>query len=397
MAGYIDRRRAGTLMAEQGLSALVLAQPETIQWAAGVFPGVASFWRRAGAAFLVIPADDTVPVTAIVGDLQAKSFAAQSGIADVRTHRLWVDTTRFPFDDNAPKRQPRPAQYDFAAVLTQLQDVLAERGVLNNVIGLELGFIPAADFARLQALPVIWADCTRLVERLRAVKRPEEITKLRRAAEYSVSGLSVLVVAIEPGMGAAAMTAIWKDAAFAEARRRNEPVPQSAWAYIAVGGDGFAPGGPAQAGDIIKIDIGCIIDGYSSDFARTAVMGQPSDNARRIFDALHNAFDTGLSRITPGARLADIYRVTAESMWNAGFETWARGHLGHSLGASIWSEEWPFISQDSDAVLEENMVIAFETPWYLDGLGGFIIEDQLLVTAQGVEVMSLYPRELIAL
>ncbi len=384
-------------MAEQGLSALVLAQPETIQWASGAFPGVASFWRRAGAAFLLIPADDAVPVAAIVGDLQARSFAAQSGIADVRTHRIWVDTASFPFDDSAPKRQPRPVQYDVSAVLALLKDVLAERGLLNRRIGLELGFISAADFGAFQAIPVTWADCTRLVERLRAVKRPEEIAKLRRAVEYSVSGLSALVDAIEPGMDAAAMTAIWKDAAFAEARRRNEPMPQSAWAYIAVGGDGFAPGGPAQAGDIIKIDIGCVIDGYSSDFARTAVIGKPSADARRIFDALLKAFDTGVSRIEPGARLSDIYRATADSMWNAGFETWARGHVGHSVGASIWSEEWPFISADSDAVLEENMVIAFETPWYLTGLGGFIIEDQLRVTAQGVEVMSVYPRGLIGL
>ena len=71
-------------------------------------------------------------------------------------------------------------------------------------------------------------------------------------------------------------------------------------------------------------------------------------------------------------------------MWDQGFETYARGHFGHGVGASIWSEEWPFISADSDAVLEPGMVMAFETPWYIDGLGGFIIEDQVLITETGV-------------
>ena len=94
MPGYLNRRRAAKLMQEQGLSALVLAQPESITYATGAFPGVASFWRRAGSAFAVVPADETAPLAAIVGDLQVNSFAAQSGISDVRSHRIWVETAR---------------------------------------------------------------------------------------------------------------------------------------------------------------------------------------------------------------------------------------------------------------------------------------------------------------
>ena len=84
-------------------------------------------------------------------------------------------------------------------------------------------------------------------------------------------------------------------------------------------------------------------------------------------------------------------------MWNQGFETYGRGHFGHGVGASIWSEEWPFIAAGSDAVLEPGMVLAFETPWYIEGLGGFIIEDQVLITATGCEVMAPSPREMIFL
>ena len=80
-------------MAEQELDALVLAQPETIKYATGAFPGVATFWRRAGAAFVVVAGD--APMTAIVGDLQAMAFRAQSKIEDVRAHRIWVETGHF--------------------------------------------------------------------------------------------------------------------------------------------------------------------------------------------------------------------------------------------------------------------------------------------------------------
>ena len=396
MPGFLNRHRATQLMQEQGLDALVLAQPESIHYATGAFPGVATHWRRAGAAFVVVPADEHAPLAAIVGDLQARSFAAQSGIADVRSHRIWVETGTYPdADPTKLARTPRPAQYDLGASLALLRDMLAERGLLHSRIGLELGFVSAADYPAFDAIAVDWQDCTRIVERLRSIKAPLEIERLRHAAHYSSAGLSHLVQSIEAGMDAAAMAEIWKGAAFAEARRLGHPVPQSAWSYISVAGDGFAPGAPAKAGDLIKIDVGCVVAGYSSDGGRTAVLGLPQPDAVRIHEALHRAFDTGFTMLKPGTPLADIYRATALSMWDQGFEAYGRGHFGHGVGASIWSEEWPFISAESAAVLEPNMVLAFETPWYIDGLGGFIIEDQVLITDTGCDVMAPLPRDLL--
>lgn len=395
MPGFLDRHRAARLMAAEGLDALVLTQPESITYAAGAFPGVATFWRRAGAAFLLVPSAPHAPPVAIVGDLQAGQFARQSGLADVRSHRIWVESMPYPAGlTDGPKRTPRPAQFDLAATLALLAEALNEKGLVGGRIGLELGYVAAADFPAFEALPVRWADCTRLVERLRAIKAPAEIDLLRLAATYARAGLLAVFDAVRPGMDAVAMTAIWRDAAIAEAARLGQTSPQSSWAYVSVAGDGFAPGGPAQDGDVIKFDVGCVLCGYSSDGARTVVLGQPHPAAVRIYDALHRAFDVGFAMLRPGTPLAEIYRATAAAMWAQGFETYGRGHFGHGVGSSVWSEEWPFISADADAIVEEGMVLAFETPWYLDGLGGFIIEDQVLITAAGPEAMAPLPREL---
>ena len=397
MPGYLNRHRASKLMAEQGLSALVLAQPESITYATGAFAGVASFWRRAGAAFVLVPADETAPLTAIVGDLQAKAFREASGISDTRSHRIWVEADKFPLGtEGKPQRTPRPAQFELQQSLALLGEALADRGLTKTRIGLELGFIPASDFSAFAALPAIWEDCTNLVEQLRAIKTEAEITKLRHAAQCAAEGVKVLIEAIKPGMTARDMAVIWREAALSSAGARNLPPPQSTWSYIAVGGDGFAPGGPAQLGDIIKIDVGTVIDGYSSDGARTAVLGKPSGDATKIFDALHRAFDAGLALIEPGNPLSQVYFATARKMWEQGYETYGRGHFGHGVGASIWSEEWPFISAEATTVIEPNMVLAFETPWYIEGLGGFIIEDQLLITEDGFEVMAPLERGLLA-
>src|SRR6185312_4259083 len=108
-----------------GLDALVLSQPESISYATGAFPGVATYWRRAGAAFVVVPADANAPLGAIVGDLQAKAFAVQSGITDVRSHRIWVEAGPYPEKPGPTRvvRSPRPAQYDAAASLNLLRDM----------------------------------------------------------------------------------------------------------------------------------------------------------------------------------------------------------------------------------------------------------------------------------
>jgi Xaa-Pro dipeptidase len=395
-------------MAEQGIDALVLAQPETIKYATGAFPGVATFWRRAGAAFVVVPRDG--PMTAIVGDLQAEAFKAQSSITDVRTHRIWVETGHFnqhgeiaealvasDVANGKPMRQSRPAQYDLHASLGLLHEVLSERGLVNACVGLELGFVAARDFPVFtEMMPhVTWIDATNLVERLRSIKSPHEINVLRTAAELSGTGLRALTQAITPGMDAARMTEIWRTAALTEAKHRRLPIPVSTWAYIAVAGDGFTPGGPAQIGDLIKIDVGCVIDGYSSDGGRTAVLGKAGPTARKVYDALHRSFDAGIALLQPGISLSAVYRAAAKTMWDSGFTTYGRGHFGHGVGASIWSEEWPFISADTTAVAEPGMVLAFETPYYIAGLGGFIIEDQFLVTETGIEVMAPSPRHLI--
>ena len=412
--GFLNRQRAGKLMAEQGLDALVLAQPETLFYATGAFPGVATYWRRAGAAFAVVPADPAAPLAAIVGDLQAAAFGAQSGIQDVRSHPIWVEASWFDRTSDSPgdvaaslrrhdlnagkrERSPRPAQFDPSVSLGLLRDILGEQGLLKARIGLELGFVAASDYPAFQvAMPqVAWADATRLVEQLRSIKAPAEIERLRIAAELSVAGVSALARAIKPEMKAAGMTALWREAALAEAARRKLPPPDSTWAYIAVGGDGFAPGGPARSGDLIKIDVGCVVGGYSSDGGRTAVLGRAGVAERTVYNALRAAFDAGLAVLRPGEPLAGVHRAVSQSMWRAGFTTYGRGHFGHGVGASIWSEEWPFLSADASAVAEPGMVLAFETPYYIAGLGGFIIEDQVLVTGTGIEVMAPSPRELI--
>jgi Xaa-Pro dipeptidase len=408
MPGFLDRVVAARLMNEQGLRALVLVQPESIQYATGAFPGVATLWRRGGAAALLVPADPVVPMAAIVGDLEADGFRQVSGIEDVRSHPIWVETTATTLGGgdvvgaiaaSNRHRSPgftRPASFEPAIALALLRDAMAERGLDKGRIGLEFGFLPVADMPAFdKALPnVRWRDASPIVARLRMIKHPAEIRLLRLAADLTTAGLRHVLDNLAPGIDAAALAAQWSEAIDREALRRGVKEPVSSWAYIAVGPDGFAPGGPAQRRDIVKIDVGAVVSGYSADMARTAVIGRPTPDQRRVHAALLDAFEEGIAALEPGRPLREAHRAATAAMHRAGFVSYSRGHFGHSLGATLFNEEWPFISADSDVALEPGMVIAFETPYYIRGLGGFIIEDQFLVGETGLELMSPLPRAL---
>ena len=102
-----------------------------------------------------------------------------------------------------------------------------------------------------------------------------------------------------------------------------------------------------------------------------------------------------LSALRPGQPLGQAHAAATRTMHAAGFTSFSRGHFGHSVGAGVFSEEWPFIAAGSDVQLEPNMVIAVEAPYYVRGIGGFIIEDQFLVREDGLELLSPLPRDLL--
>lgn len=400
MPGHLDRGRAGRLLAEAGLDGLLLTSPEAIRYATGAGPGLAANWRRGIAAAVLVPADPAIPLAAAVGDLDAAGFAAVSGIADVRAHPIWVDTASVPPGGDALAAlgalapRARPGTFDAGAVPASLRDMLAARGLTGGAIGFERDILPANDADRLAAALDGHArlrDASELLRRLRAVKTAAEIALLERASRLAEAGIAHAAAALRPGLDAAAVTALWREGV----ARAGGPPPDDTWAYVTVGPHGFGPGRAAQQGDLVKMDMGCVIAGYSSDGARTFALGQPAAAARRVHAALLAGFEAGWPMLRPGVALPDIHHAVTRAIRAEGLPGYARGHFGHGLGASAWSEEWPFIAADCDHVLEAGTVLAFETPYYVDGLGAFMIEDQLLVTEDGPRPMIDLPRRLV--
>lgn len=406
MPAHLDRAHAERLMQAAGIDALVLLSPEAFRHATGAPPGVATMWRKAGAVAALIPADAAAPETAVASDLFAPAFRSESHITDLRTHPIWVEATVAPELDPAADaaaqmadhwrsegRGPdfrRPATFDARVTWRHLRDALAERGLQGGRVGVEMSAISANDWPVMatELAPATLVDATRIAQELRAIKSPAEIASLRRAVQLAERGIAAVQAAIAPGVLRRDLAAVWEEA-IAQASAKL-PLTGS-WEYISVGSDPWGGDARAGPGDVIKVDVGCLIDGYTSDTGRTYVLGPPSRAVREIHGALMAGFEAGLARLTPGTPLAEVHLATTEAIRARGFAGYARGHFGHGLGTGPGSEEWPFIAADSDMHVTPGMVLAFECPWYITGLGGFIIEDQIEITEHGPVQMNNLP------
>jgi Xaa-Pro dipeptidase len=407
--GFVDRDRASRLMQAAGVDALLLAGPESFAYATGAPAGVAANWRRLGPALALLPADPAMPVGAVVSDLFA---GAAAGCAPLRVTPIWVDATSvaplLPCDEHAGALIARadaargagfrrPATFDRSDALILLREVAEAMGLSRARIAVELRAVPAADAPALSAaLPeAVLSDGSHLLDRLRAVKSPREIALLREAGAITEAALAALIPAMRGGATRAALgRAFLSHVAAAPAS-----APLTAWEYVGFGPSPWATRDPLQPGDAVKADVGAVVGGYTADLARSFTLGPAPRLARELHAALLAGFRAGRPLFRPGTRLADIHATVLRAVHDAGFPSYARGHFGHGLGASIWSEEWPYVAADSDAVLEPGMVMAFETPWYVDGIGGVIIEDMLLITEDGAETLAgaALPHDLIEL
>jgi Xaa-Pro aminopeptidase len=276
-----------------------------------------------------------------------------------------------------------------------LADLLQEKGLRPARIGVDLEFMPAADFEALKtSIPSIrWVDGSLVLRRLRAIKTPREIERLRHAAMAAEAGLMRMMEAVSLGTSVASLSAAWKAGA-QEAAATGGFSLSGHWDYISVGPDLSNGAAKVTPGALIKADVGTLVEGYSSDGARTVTYGPASPLADDIFKALETAFHAGLDEITPGKTFGAVHDAMLRSMRRDGFGEYYRGHFGHSVGGGVGIEEWPFFSSGNSEIIEADMVVALEAPFYGQNFGALMIEDQFLVTPNGTQCMNSLPRGL---
>ena len=232
-----------------------------------------------------------------------------------------------------------------------------------------------------------------LVELLRRVKEPGEVARIRAACAIADDALAALLPTL-------ADRPTERDFALdleVEMRRRGAS-GNSFDPIIASGPNGAKPHARPSArrverGELIVIDFGCIVDGYCSDMTRTVSVGDPGPEARRVWDVVRESQWAGREAVRAGADCAAVDRACRDVIVAAGWgDSFVHG-TGHGVGLEI--HEAPRVAASARDTLESGSVVTVEPGVYLPGVGGVRIEDTVVVTPDGADPLTEFPKDLV--
>lgn len=168
-------------------------------------------------------------------------------------------------------------------------------------------------------------------------------------------------------------------------------------AYGANGADGHHEGDDTQLkpGDSIVIDMGGLYKGYCSDMTRTVFYKEVSPLQKEVYQLVRKANEAAEAMIKPGVRLCDIDRVARDLIAGGGYVAEFNHRLGHFIGRDV--HEYGDVSANFDLKVEEGMIFSIEPGVYIQGEFGVRIEDLVLVTKDGCEVLNTYSKDLLVI
>jgi Xaa-Pro aminopeptidase len=382
VAEYASRyARAIRLMEEAGLDALLLTHELNVRYFSGY---LTILWEsRFRSLMLLLPRDPSLGPTLIVPGQETGNAVGTS----------WVpDRVIYPDQEN-------PIPY--------LIGSLRDKGLAAGRLGMELGFgqrlgMTQVDFEALRGglADAEIASATELLQTVRMIKSPGEVERIRRACEISQGAVREGFGELREGMTEKELAAILGAAMYrggAELSSRPSFLTVSSYPGRPKMVNSLASDYAVRSGDMVMLDGGATYGGYATDFIRQACLGEPSDDQRRWFDICIEANDACIAAVAPGASGADVYE--------AGLGVFERHDLakynlinivGHSTGMEV--HELPWLGErdvvySADTRLEPGMVLCVEP--VIAGMDGpswhagiFIVEDKLLVTDTGCEVLT---------
>ncbi|MBI3753035.1 MAG: aminopeptidase P family protein [Deltaproteobacteria bacterium] len=230
------------------------------------------------------------------------------------------------------------------------------------------------------------------IDKIRSTKDTEELKVIKKAIHLSSIGFDTAMNCITPG-------ALERDVAFAAemAMRKNGAQGLSFDIIVASGKRAAFPHGKAsqkkiRRSEMVIVDLGAQYNGYHSDETCTFVVGKPDKRQKKVYHAVKDAHDKAIEAVSPGVKASYIDSVARDFIQHAGYGKYFGHGTGHGVGLQV--HERPTISPYNDEILEEGMVFTIEPGIYIPDWGGVRIEDMVLVTRDGCEVLTEVSKEM---
>jgi Xaa-Pro aminopeptidase len=321
------------------------------------------------------------------------NFTGSAGIVIISDSEAKL-LTDFRYVDQAREQAKNYEFVLYSRSIEELSEQVEKMGIKK--LGFEQDHLTHGEFIKFKdKLDVELVPTSGVIEKLREVKTEEEISILRTAAQIADTAFAHIIEYIRPGITE-------KDVANElEFIMRKEGAASSGSNIIVASGyrsalpHGVASNKIIEKGETVTLDFGALYEGYRSDMTRTVAVGDPGDKLKEIYQIVLEALDRGVSGLKPGISTKEVDALPRDYIKSKGYGEYFGHGAGHGIGLDI--HENPFFSTKGDSFVEAGMVVTVEPGIYLPQHGGVRIEDDVLITDNGHEVLTHSPRELIIL
>lgn len=346
-------------MTREGLDALISSSPENLAYTVGFVVPSQLLMRWRHAMCIVTESGRTTMLTI---DMEETTVRAHVRLDQLHVYREFTDNP-----------------------ILELTHALMAQGLGSSTIGLEMDYLSAQDYQTLyQAMPqATFVPADTLFRKLRQIKTMSEVDTLRTLSRITDSAIGATLSAAMPGMTELELAGQLTGRIFSEGADDFKLM------IIASGQRSQYPNvGPTAkklvAGDLIRMEIFGVRNGYHAGVCRTAVMGHPTTEQTQIWHNLIECKYLVMKMIKPGANARQIYERFLQKFAELGLEPIS--FVGHGIGVDLHEE--PYLGRYGDSTLEAGMVLAIEPLVYIPGRMGLQNKDMLLVTDDGCELLS---------
>ena len=381
--------RIKELLCEKGLDGAIVSSPENFHYVTGFGGHQHTVSRQPGFTLAVMRADDKVPTHLTTMDFEAATFRIKAAGLNfvVDPYDTWVGLKTW---DEIAHGAVVPDKTAMESSMDKLVQFMKVCDLANKKVGVELDYLPVPYYKSLtEKFPEAeFVDISDLFVYARSVKQPDEIEMFRKLCRIADHGFTEVSKIAKIGVSEHELSQCFRE----DVIKSGFCVP-SAWSMFSTGPSGARltlPGdGVVKDGDVVKFDAGvnAEFDFYTTDTSRAWIIGNGDLALLKLKDRLYEGQRRMIAAAKPGLPINELYH-TAYDYVKEMFPCYRRGHQGHSISMGPATAEAPYINASETRPLEAGMILAMEVPCYIDGVNGFNIEDMVLITEDGCEVLT---------
>ena len=381
--------RIKELLREKGLDGAIVSSPENFHYVTGFGGHQHTVSRQPGFTLAFMRADDKVPTHLTTMDFEAATFRIKAAGLNfvVDPYDTWVGLKTW---DEIAHGAVVPDKTAMESSMDKLVQFMKACDLANKKVGIELDYLPVPYYKSLtEKFPEAeFVDISDLFVYARSVKQPDEIEMFRKLCRIADHGFTEVSKIAKIGVSERELSQCFREDVI-----KSGFCAPSSWSMFSTGPSGARltlPGdGVVKDGDVVKFDAGvnAEFDFYTTDTSRAWIIGNGDPALLKLKDRLYEGQRRMIAAAKPGLPINELYH-TAYDYVKEMFPCYRRGHQGHSISMGPATAEAPYINASETRPLEAGMILAMEVPCYIDGVNGFNIEDMVLITEDGCEVLT---------